>query len=88
MINAAVRGKMAEDATKPAWMVELDRPDSSTGRYCTAVLQGAAITAQLFPSYAQQKVALVAHPGKHVRVAGHATFIAARVANGRDDVCP
>jgi hypothetical protein len=80
-INAAVSGNTTETGTKPAWMTAKGLPDSSTGIYYTAVLEGAAITAHLLGTYEDEQVALVAKSGQDARVYGLTTVKAAKLAN-------
>jgi hypothetical protein len=65
-INAAVSGTLAEAGSPPVY---------------SGVLEGAAITAHLLPTYANQQVALVVRSGQDVRVYGTTTVRASRLAN-------
>lgn len=65
-INAAVSGTLTESGTPPVY---------------SGVLEGAAITAHLLPTYEDDDVALVVRVGQDLRVYGTTTVRRGRLAN-------
>ena len=66
-INAAVSGTCTEAGVPPVY---------------SAVLQGSAITAHLYPAYKGMKVVLLVRYGQRLRVYGTTTVAPGRLANG------